>query len=285
MPAPACRDFAFEPADQEAHLPRKPPSFRSLPGTDRVDSIKEGRFAQALVRSDPGNWDFTGAERELKRALELNPSSAICHQWYAHILNLAGRQSEAIDEMKRAVALDPLSLVANTALAYQLYSSRQYDQTIEQCRKVLEMDPGVPPAHLRLGLAYEQKGMVKKAIEEFRKASSEDSSEPIAALAHAYGIAGKRDEAREIIGQLTRPSRLTSKLRYISPYDVAVAYTGLGERDNALLWLEKAYEEHSASCVKMKHEPRLDSLRSTPRFQSLMDRIFGPTDRSKSTSK
>ena len=142
------------------------------------------------------------------------------------------------------------------------------------------MDPGFPSGHLRLGLAYQQKGMVKEAIAEFRKASSEDSSEVLAALGHAYGIAGKRDEARQIIIQLTQPSKQPSKLRYISPYDVAVAYTGLGERDNALLWLEKAYEEHAWSCVKMKYEPRLDSLRSTPRFQSLIDRIFGPTDSS-----
>ena len=243
------------------------------------DSLAEGHATWGYIMSGY-NWDFTGAEREFKRALELNPSSAICHQWYAHNLNLVGRQSEAIEEMKRAVALDPLSLAANTGLGYQLYLSRLYDQAIEQCRKVIEMDPGFPWGHLRLGMAYQQKGMVKEAIAEFRKASSEDSSEAIAALGHAYGIAGKRDEARQIIIQLTQPSKQPSKLRYISPYDVAVAYTGLGEGDNALLWLEKAYEEHAWSCVKMITEPRLDSLRSTPRFQSLIGRILGPTDSS-----
>ena len=226
------------------------------------------------------NWDFAGAEREFRRALELNPSYATGHQWYAHNLNLVGRQSEAIGEMKRTVALDPLSLVANTTLGYQLFSARQYDQAIEQCRKVLEMDPGFASAHFRLGLAYEQKGMVEEAIAEFRKASSEDSSEIMAALGHAYGIAGKRDDARQIIIQLTQPSKLASKLRYISPYDVAIAYAGLGERDNVLLWLEKAYEEHSWGCLKMRHEPRLDIVRLTPRFQSLIGRIFGPTDSS-----
>ena len=234
------------------------------------ESLAEAHASQGYIMFGY-TWDLMGAERELRRALELNSNYANAHRWYSHVLATRGRMSEATTEMRRAVDLDPLSLVAITSLGYHFFFAREYDQVIEQCRKALEMDPDFAWAHLRLGLAYEQKGMYDEAIAEFRKASSEDSSEIMAALGHVLGICGKKGEAEKVINHLKKLSRE----KYVSPYDVAMVYAGLGSHNDVFTWLEKAYEKRSWAISRLNGDPRFDEFRLDPRFQDLVHRISG----------
>ncbi len=219
------------------------------------------------------DWDWAGAEREYRRAFELNPSYATAHQWYAHYLMWMGRLEEAKAEMKRAQELDPLSLVINTELAYPFYYAGQYDQAIQQGRRALELDPNFYRAHWLLGLVYEQKGMFGEAIAELQRAASLSGRTPIifAALGHAYAVAGKRGEAQKVLDEL----REVSKRRYVPSYHVAQIYVGLGEKQQALAWLEKAYQERSW-VPPLRFDPSFDGLRSDPRFADLLRRIGLP---------
>ncbi|MGH9863004.1 MAG: tetratricopeptide repeat protein [Candidatus Acidiferrales bacterium] len=203
------------------------------------------------------------------------PSYATAHLWYCGFLGAQGRLDEALAEAQRALEADPLSLVSNAALGYVLTSRRQYDQAIEQGRKTVEMDPNFPLAHLFLGMAYEQKGTYESAIAEFRKATELFEGEPIglAALGHAYAVSGKRAEAQKVLEELNQ----LRKRRYVSAYLVAVIHAGLGEKDQAWAWLENAYEERASWLGWMlKVDPRLDPLRSDPRFADLLRRMNFP---------
>ncbi len=216
------------------------------------------------------DWDWLGAERELKRAIELNPGYATARHWYAVFLISQGRLEEALAEIKRAQQLDPLSLVINVTVGYTFYFDRQYDQVIEQERKTLDLDPSFPGAHYCLGLAYEQKGMFAEAIAEFQRAITlERNPMYIGALGHAYAVAGRRGEARRLLGDLTD----LSKRRYVDPVPVATVHAGLGEKDQAFEWLEKGYEERSSQLTVIKVNPIYDSLRSDPRYEELLRRI------------
>jgi tetratricopeptide (TPR) repeat protein len=220
------------------------------------------------------DWDWSGAEREFKRAIELNPSYATSHRWFANCLTQQGRHEEALAEAKRAQQLDPLSLVSSAGFASTLYHARHYDQAIEQERKILELDDLFAPAHWLLGLAFEQKAKFEEAIAEFQKATTLDAY-PIfypAALAHAYGVAGQRGEARAVLAKLAN----LSKTRDIAWYEIAVVYAGLGEKDKTLAMLETAYKRRDSHLNGLKVDPRLDTLRSDPRFQDLLRRMGLP---------
>jgi len=217
------------------------------------------------------DWDWKGAERDFKRALDLNPGYAPAHQFYASYLATVGRPEEAVEEAKRTQKLDPLSLISNADLAWNYYLAHKYDQAIEQSRSTLELDPNFFPAHRYLGLAYEQKAMYAEAIAELNKAAtlSNGSAQMKATLAHAYAMAGKAGEARKILNELEE----TAKQRYVSPYDIATIYAALGEQNRAFDWLEKAYEERSGWLAYLKINPILDNLHSDPRFADLLRRI------------
>jgi tetratricopeptide (TPR) repeat protein len=182
-----------------------------------------------------------------------------------------GRISESIAEMNRAHDLDPLSISMNFSLGSRLYLAREYDQAIEQLRNTIDMDPDFVLPHLVLGQAYEQKRMYDQAITELRRAADISQSSPpaVAALARAYAVSGRTTEARKLLDQLMEQS----KKRYVSPFYVAIVYAGLGENDQALDWIEKAYKDRSNAIVFAKVDPQLDTLRSTPRFQSLLHRL------------
>ena len=217
------------------------------------------------------DWDWRVAEREFKRALELNANYPVAHQWYGSYLSSMARHDEGIAEKKRAVELDPLSLVMNRSAGWTLYFARRYDEAVEQYRKTLELDPNFAHAHLWLGEAYKQKGMHQQAILELEKAlalSGEDHAK-LAALGHAYALSGKRAEATRILEKLEE----MSKRSYVPPYDFAVIFAGLGEKDKALEWLQKAYEDRSAYLVYLNVEPIWDGLRSDPRFTDLLRRM------------
>jgi eukaryotic-like serine/threonine-protein kinase len=234
------------------------------------DSLAEAHTSLAFVRLYY-DWDWPGAEREFQRAIELNPNYAPAHQWYSHLLMATGRTGESISAAKRATEIDPLSLPANMNVGWQYHWARQYDLAVEHSRKPLEMDPNFEQGHWGLGLAYEQKGMFEEAAAEFQKAMALSGDNPVyvAALGHAYAVGGKRADALRVLDELVEQW----KLRYISPYWVATLYVGLGEQEQALRWLEKAYAERSGGLIWLGVDPRMDSLRSELRFAALMHRV------------
>lgn len=219
------------------------------------------------------DWDWAAAEAEYRRALELDPSDALGHAWYADYLSKMGRHAEAIGEARRARELDPISPDRNSFLGLILYRARRYDEALEACRKAVELDPYYPVGHWFIALAYEQKHQVPEAIAELKKAVTLSGDGPPyqALLANAYALAGERDKALRMLDEL----KARSRQKYISPLDIAVVYTGLGDRNAAFQWLEKAYRERTMRIQELP-QPHFDSLRSDARFQGLMRRIGLP---------
>ena len=216
--------------------------------------------------------DFEGSTREFRRAIELNPNYATAHHWLAvGPLTQSGRFDDAIAECKRAVELDPLSLINNADLGNTYFSARRYDEAIEQLRKTLEMDSGFYYAHWVLGLVFEAKGALDAAIEEYHKARAlNDDPQVLALLGHAYASSGNKMEGEEILNQLKE----LSKQRYVSAYSLAIVYLGLGNKGEALRWLEKSYQDRAGyDIATIRVDPFLDPLRGDPRFEALVEKI------------
>jgi serine/threonine-protein kinase len=237
------------------------------------DSLAEAHTTWAQV-TRLYDWKWFEAEREFKRALELNPNYATAHHWYAlHLINL-GRLPVALAEMRHAQAFDPLSLAISTDVGWCLYFARQYDEAIEEYRKALEMDPNFSWAHFLLGLAYVQKARFTAAIEQFQRAISltEGSTKVLGALGHAYAMAAERAKALQLLDQLKE----LSQQKYVSSYEMALVHVGLGEKDRALEWLQQAYRERAGHLVYLKVDPNLDPLRDHPSFSNLLQRMKFP---------
>lgn len=218
-------------------------------------------------------WDWPGAEREFKRAIELNPNYATAYHWYALYLASVGRMDEAVTVAKRGRELDPLSLIVNTGFGRVLYCARRHDEAIEQLSRTLELDPSFPVAHYWRGLAYEQKGMHKEAIADLVQLRTLSVSPlRIAGLGNVYAVSGEKGKAQAILSELEDLSRK----RYVSPYDMAAIYSGLGDKDQTFRWLEKTYEEREGALVYLNVEPMFDTVRSDPRFKDLVHRIGLP---------
>jgi DNA-binding winged helix-turn-helix (wHTH) protein/TolB-like protein/Flp pilus assembly protein TadD len=219
-------------------------------------------------------WNWPEAEQEIKRAIELKPDYATAHHWYAHLLIYLGRKEEALSASQRGLELDPLDLTLNAHLGWHYLCVRQYDLALGQLRKTVEMDPNFSLAHWYLGLTYEQKGMFAEAIAEFQKLADLSKRSPtmLASLGHAYAVAGQPAEARKILFELHE----LSKQRYVLPYCFALIHAGLDEKDQAFAYLEKSYQERDSWLNHLKVEPRLDSLRSDPRFGDLLRRVGLP---------
>ncbi|RMG55013.1 MAG: hypothetical protein D6723_03670 [Acidobacteria bacterium] len=217
------------------------------------------------------DWEWENAERAFRRAIALNPSCAPAHHWYGLYLAAKGRFEEAREELHQARELDPLSLIINANIGWVLYFERRYDQAIEACQKTLEMDAHFLSARIKLAWAYEQKGMSREAIAEFRQVLAHDETDPSfwALLGHAYAVAGRKTEAIQMIGE----AKDRSARRYLSPYLIAIIYAELDERDRALKWLEKAYEDRSGWLVWLKVDPKLDRLRADPGFVEFLSRL------------
>jgi serine/threonine protein kinase/tetratricopeptide (TPR) repeat protein len=222
------------------------------------------------------DWDRKSAEKEYKRAIELNPRSAIAHLWYSGCLEVMGRNSEALAEKKEALELDPLSVTANFALGFTLYCARDYDGAIEQFQKTLELDQNFPAAHIFLPAVYEQKGMYDKAIAEYKTAillkGGGEWAEAMAGLGHVYALSGRKSEARTVLAELKQ----LSGQQHVPASAIALIYLGLNEKDQAIAWLEKGFEERSFQMQWLAVEPRWDSLRSDPRFAELIHRMGLP---------
>ena len=237
------------------------------------DTLAEAHTSLAFIKLN-FDWDWTGAEREFKRAIELNPNYSNAHHWYSHYLMAMGRIEESLAESKRALELDPLSLIMNVHLGWHYLNAHQYDLAIEQLSKALEMDPNFGMGHWYLGLADAQKERYSEAEDEMRKAKEllKDSMATEADTGYVYAVSGKKDQALKVIDELKE----LSKRRYVSSYHVAMIYLGLKEKDQAFEWLENAYRERSDLLVYLKVEPRLESVRSDQRFTDLVRRVGLP---------
>jgi Flp pilus assembly protein TadD len=217
------------------------------------------------------DWNVKEAENQFKRALELNPNSADTHEAYAHFLSETGRHAEALANIKRARELEPLNLRINANEGQFLIHAGQTDAGLARLQKTLELDANYSIAHLFASSAYIEKGMFAEAVAEARKARelSGGSTHPMAFEGYALAKSGKQAEAR---GLLERLMKLSTE-RYVPPYNIALIYNGLGERDQTLAWLERGYELRDARMIFLKVEPKWNNLHDDPRFQDLLRRV------------
>ena len=217
--------------------------------------------------------DWPGAESEQKLAIELNPNNAIAHFRYGMGLAHVGRFNEAEAEIQKSLVIDPFSIVTRKAVPLILYWSRRNDEAITEYQKVVEMAPDFPLAQRELGLAYQQKGMYQEALEQLQKSlalpGNYFTAMNTADIGYLYAVWGKKSEARKVLEQLIHKS----EKGYASAYEIAVVYTGLGEKDKALELFNKAYEDRNFWLSSVKGDPRLDGLRSDPRFTDLLRRL------------
>jgi TolB-like protein/Flp pilus assembly protein TadD/DNA-binding XRE family transcriptional regulator len=235
----------------------------------------DGRLAEAhaslAYRTTHYDWDWTTAEAQYKRALELNPNYAVSHHWYSHYLTAMGRTEESLVASKRCLELDPLDLVINIHMAWHHQFARQYEEAVEQCWKTNELHPNSfwPPYFF--GMAYQQQGKIAAAAVEYQKAiqMSGNVTFTTAGLGHLYASSGRSAEARVIFDEL----RARAQNTYVPAYDLALVCVGLGATDEAFEWLDRAYEERCGWLTYLKVEPRMDALRSDPRFNDLLRRL------------
>ena len=243
----------------------------ALKAVELDDQLAEAHASLATVIKNY-DWDWNAAEREYQRALEINPGFATGHRLYADYLLSMGKPEQAIEEIELAEDQDPLSLVICVEAAWNSYMAREYERAIKQSLRTLEMEPSFHSASYILGLAYEQQAKYEEAVAAFEKAreGSSNNLSALAALGHAFAVMGRKQEALQILEQLEELQNRT----YLSPFWKAIIFAGLDERGAALDWLEKAYQERDVWLVWLKVDPRLDNLRSQPRFKNLLRRVF-----------
>jgi eukaryotic-like serine/threonine-protein kinase len=230
------------------------------------DSLGEAHSALASIKEDY-DWDWRGAEKEYRLAVELSPGYVPAHAWYSNFLLELGRFPEALAEARIAHQLDPLSVFANENLCGILYYAEQYDQAVEQCQKTLAIDPLNHQTHRHLAKVYAQRRQFPEASAELRKAIelSQGNPEARAELGYVLGRWGKTKEARQILQDLQSPSQ-----GYISSYRLAIVYIGLSEKERALRSLRQAVNERAPGVVHLKISPLFNELRSDHRFQELL---------------
>ena len=217
------------------------------------------------------DWQWLSAEREYKRAIELNPGYATAHHWYAGYLAAMGRFDEAIAEMKQAQELDPLSIRLHTELGNYLRWSGRWNESIEHLLKTLEMDPNFGLAHLHIGISYALKERYEEAISAFQNAIKLMGRSPrlISSLGSAYAMSGEKDKAEELLHELKEHLKEGD----VPQTCIANIYIGLGENDKAFEWFEKAYEERDPLMAFLKTWPEFEKLRSDPRFNELLKKM------------
>ena len=233
------------------------------------DRLAEAHVSMALVNYRY-EWDWEAAGKHFEQAIKLNPASPLVHLDYANYLGALGRSNEALEAYRKGAELDPVSPLITSGVAGVLYFTRRFDEAIEQARKALDIDPSLPPAIFVLGLAYAAKGMYREALAEFEKYPPGPRRD--AYLAYLRARLGERNQALQMLDQL----KGLSKERYVPAFSFAVIYLGLGEKDQAFAWLEKAYEDRSSLILFLKGDPIWDPLRSDLRFADLLRRIGLP---------
>jgi adenylate cyclase len=257
-----------------------------MPSKEAV--VKEKEFAQRALQLEPqlaeahlslaaalaGAFDWGNAQVEFDRAIELNPNLAWAYEIYAWFLGGLGRLDEAIAKDKKAIELDPLNSFFQFALAYFLYHARRYDDAIVQIRRTLELDSTSTLARHLLGCCLLWKGDTAGAIAEFQKSKTMVAGAWYQGLlGYAYAISGNRSKAEQILRELEQ----MAKRQYVSSTAFADIHLGLGEKEKALDWLEKSYEDQESACWYLKVDPIYDRVRNEPRFQALVQKVFRET--------
>jgi len=247
---------------------------------------KEKEFAQKALELDPelaeahmslalalvAAYDWRNGLKEFDRALELNPNLAFAYELQSWTLNGLGRFDEAIAKTRKAVELDPLNPFFQMSLSFYQYWARQYDDAIAQARKTLAMDPNSAISHVLLGLSFLKKGDTAGAIAELQKSKTPDPGAWYQGfLGYTYAISGERAKAEEALRELEQ----LGKRQYVSPTAFATIYLGLGQKEKCLDWLEKSYEQQDSACWYLKIDQIYDSVRNEPRFQALVQKVFG----------
>jgi eukaryotic-like serine/threonine-protein kinase len=236
------------------------------------DSLAEAHTSLAYAKFIY-DWDWPGAEAGLRRAVELNPGYAQAHHWYSHLLAASGRMDESLAESRRALDLDQLGPVMNAHLAWHFIFARQYQEAVNHLAKTIELNPNFGLDYRFLGWAYEQQGRYAEALRELRKGEALLTGHTVTGdIGHVYAISGDRRDAERVMRELQRESTR----RYISLFEVALVHVGLGRVDEAFDWLERAYRQRSDWLVYLRIDPRLDPIRSDPRFEDLAQRVGIP---------
>ena len=233
------------------------------------DTLAEAHTSLARVLQ-VYDWDWKEAEKEYRRAIDLNPRYAVAHQWYGGYLERIGRIDQAISERKRSLELDPLSAITTFELGQCYLFARDYDKALDHFRKTLELDPNFPAAYQYTPLAYVQKGMYEEAIAHIESAPENAGINVTGVPGYVYAMVGRTKEARAMIEEL---KGLRGKPEYISPLSIACIYAGLGEKDEAIAWLEKGFEERAFQMQMLKVDPRWDKVRSDQRFTDIVRRV------------
>ena len=240
-----------------------------------IDESDAGAHLSMAIVTHWYDWNWTAAEKEFKRAIELSPNNSDAHTYYSWFLAPMGRNDQAIAEAKRAQQADPLSGFAAFSVGGALVFARRWDPAIEQLRRAIEIDPNFWFGHCFLGRAYEQKGRLPEAIVEFQRAVEleKDNAETWSGLGHAYALSGNRGEAQKILDHLKEVSAHS----WVAPYNIAVIHAGLGHKDQAFALLDQAYKDRSYYLpTYLATDARMDSLRSDPRFVELNRRVGLP---------
>jgi TolB-like protein/DNA-binding winged helix-turn-helix (wHTH) protein/Flp pilus assembly protein TadD len=234
------------------------------------DSLAEAHTALGSAKHFY-EYDWSGAEREFKRATVLNPNYATAYQWYAQMLGAEGRGEDAMEEHKRASVLDPLSLIIASGTGHRLYRLRRYDEAAISLRDAVEMDSNFPSAHWNLGLVYAQQKDFPSAVKELQKADTlfRGNALVLGALGYTFAASGDTIRARAVLLRLQEQARQ----HYVDPEAFALVYTGLGNKDEAFEWLTRAIDDRQGWVTFIKAEPMLDNLRSDPRFEELLRRM------------
>jgi serine/threonine-protein kinase len=243
-------------------------------------ALAEGYTSRAFVKL-AYDWDWSGAEADFKKAIELNPRYPTAHQWYASFLVQMGNFDAARSEIEQAQQLDPLSPIISSNAGFYSYLQHRYDDAIQQYKKTLEIDPQFWVAHHYLGLAYAKKGMHREAIDELRlllnapgrgalpEGVVEDNPEVAASLGFVYAEAGERAEAEAIQARLKK----LSQQRYVTPLYLAIVATGMKQNETAIDYLGDAFTKKHLGLVLIRVDPIFDNLRSDTRFVELIKRF------------
>jgi len=258
--------FGFMPK-KDAYTRGKEKALKAL---EIDDTLSEAHVALADIKYW-FDWDWAGAESEYLRAISLNSSNAEAHHQYAHLLATVGKLDQGVAEMRRAAELEPLSVNIHSCLGMNLNLSRKYDEAVEVLEKALNMDPEYYDPYGWLGIAYLKTGRLTRSLDMFKKGATFLAAKAwnVAGLGYAYAVMGRKAEARNQLRQLTEMPAES----YVDPCFMAWVYSGLGEKEPAFKWLDRAYEERSSWIIWLKVDPFLDALRSDPRFSQLLQKI------------
>ena len=258
--------------------------YSAVPPADAFPNAK--RYAHEALARQPGlaeaypaiayaamyyDWDWPGAERAFRRAIELHPGYSNAHQWYGNFLSVMGRAEESVAEFEYALSLDPLSALRHAALGWGCYFARRYERGVAECRRAIELEPSNVVAHAWLAMGLEATGRMEEAVtaaEEMARLSGRGMSS-LGFLGHAYAVGGRAAEARGVLGEMME----LAETRYASQYDIALTHLGLGEQDEAIAWLERGYEGRDHQMVFLKVDPRLDGVRGRRDFGRVMERM------------